>query len=112
MPIKANVQHIPPSSLASECAAAEQHWDSTTTFAREDFLDEHTPIQDGFFDCGRGWGEIMEQIGGPDELLRLVSAEGARRGREVILFNSRADPALKTFTSRLLEDLALKASTM
>jgi len=85
--------------------------DATAAFSRHNFLDERTPLSDGFYDCGRGWGATMAKMGGPAELLRLVAADGAKHGREVTLFDSRSDRELEAFAAGLVADLSQLAAT-
>jgi hypothetical protein len=86
----------PTDKLAARAAVgspADPGLAATLEFAQRNTLGEGSPLADGFYDCGRGWGREMTAMG-PAELLRLLRVGGARRGREIIVFDARADPAL------------------
>jgi hypothetical protein len=81
-----------------DCEAA------TLAYSLENEVGETLRVVDGFYDCGRGWGPTMANIG-VQSLLELFVREGAVRGREVVLIDARSDASLALFRQRVLRQL-------
>ena len=77
---------------------------ATLAYSLDNEVGEELRLVDGFYDCGRGWGPTMENIGVPS-LLELFAQEGAVRGREVVLIDARTDASLALFRQRVLRQL-------
>ena len=82
---------------------------ATLAYSLDNEVGEELRLVDGFYDCGRGWGPTMENIGVPS-LLELFAQEGAVRGREVVLIDARTDASLALFRQRVLRQLKEFAS--
>ena len=72
---------------------------ATLAYSLDNEVGEELRLVDGFYDCGRGWGPTMENIGVPS-LLELFAQEGAVRGREVKNSAGNDKPTAETRVSQ------------
>ena len=98
-----------PPLVGGDGAAAEalqaQAETATLAYSQDNEVGEELALVDGFYDCGRGWGPTMENIG-VRALLQLFEREGSVRGREVVLLDARSDASLLLFRQRVLRQLS------
>jgi hypothetical protein len=97
-------------------SAAHLQWsgmgEATLAYAQHNEVGGDVALRDGFFDCGRGWGGTLADIGAAP-LLRLMSAsngaasnaERPTQGREVVVVDATRDARLKRFTQRTVREL-------
>lgn len=82
---------------------------ATLAYSLHNEVGAEISLVDGFYDCGRGWGPTMENIG-VGSLLDLFNREGSVRGREVVLIDARSDASLGLFRQRVVRQLKQFAS--